>query len=117
MSSLVSDNYLLVEDPVTVNYLRKTDEGEFADAVAVPYAKRREVTKEDILSDAMLNQLSAVWHLWKANMPTVDSAKVIPKVGDKISATTGTPTGTWIIRSIRVSSFGERFRCVCVREK
>ncbi len=81
MSLDLSGDWALVDDPVTLSYRVKTDEGQYATAVTITYCQRSGLEKSDVETAPALLQLNgAVFHLWRAKCPN----DFTPGIGDKL---------------------------------
>lgn len=124
MSLDLSQDYLLIDDPVTVSYEVKRSEASFglggqggslyADPVSIAYVYQEALTKEDVLKNrALLQGTNGVFNLWKANLQGI-----VPKIGDLI---TDAESIVWVVIIVQMMDRDangiQRFRCLALKEE
>lgn len=118
----LSQDYLLIDDPVTVTYYRQTSPGVFADPVSLDYVARGEITKADIDADPSLKEIHAeVFNVFRARVPAgggAFGADLAAQIGDEL--TDSVPGVTWTVRLHQMRDWDsdgqfQRSRLVCER--
>lgn len=109
----LSNDWKLIDSPVTVSYSVKTSEGVFAAPVSVPYCQRNAITKADLKQHpALLEKDASVFHLWTAKL-----GAVVPKLGDKLTH----DTKVWLVVEVgmcdRDANGVQRYRCVVQKSR
>jgi hypothetical protein len=102
----LSQDYLLVDDPITVTYPRAEAD--------VDYVQRSSITRADLEKNPRWILIeTAVFHLWKAQLPE----GFTPRLKDKIVH----DGVTWLVESLefmdRDANGVQRFRVVCIRSQ
>ncbi len=111
MSLDLSNDWQLIDDPVTVTLRPKTGEGVWAAGAAVTDCQRAGITQEDAETvPALLLQEGAVFHLWTAKL-----FAVVPKLGDKVVH----GVTVWLVQVVgkfdRDANGVQRYRLTCLR--
>ena len=104
-----SQDYLFIDDPVTVVYQVKTAEGEWAAGQSIGYAQHNAPTLKDFKADPAIQKTDTFFHLWTANLNGI-----VPKMGDKL---TDPQSVVWVVRAVdlmdRDATGVQRYRCQC----
>jgi hypothetical protein len=105
----LANHWRYVSDPRAVQLLSAGPTG-YAAPVDIANALRRAISKDDVLAfPALLNTQAVVWHLWLAQLGVAR-----PKTHDVIVDESGV---RWQVVSVKIMDEGQRFRCVCQKEK
>jgi hypothetical protein len=109
LATILADDWEIIDDVRTVQYLRRTSPSTFAAAVDVEKAFRRAIDKGDAaLSPQLLASSGLIWHLWRAKL-----GGITPKTTDVVLE----GSARWTVVRVEVMDEGERFRLTCVRER
>jgi hypothetical protein len=112
LSALYAADFDVLDDTRTVDYFVRVGASSYADPVAVGKVLRGAPTADDRLIDGrVIDGEIAVLHLARAEVALAGVASV--KGGDAV----GLGGARYQIQSYKVCDEGERFRCVCLREK
>lgn len=108
----LSNDWRVINDPVTVLYAVKTAEGVWAAGVSVPFAQRNAIDKRDArTAPALLEKDGTEFHLWTARL-----SGIVPKIGDRI---TDAAAVLWLVREVqpmdRDATGVQRYRCTCIK--
>ncbi len=111
----LSKDYLLIDDPVTVEYAVKTTENTWGDPQEVDYCQRNALTKDDIKVAQvdfphLLQKDMTVFHLWRDNL-----GEIVPKIGDKLTH----DSKLWVVQSVmemdRDGCGAQRYRVMALK--
>lgn len=105
----LSQDYLVIDDPITIGYSVKTAEGVWAAPVSVTYAQRAALNENDFTkSPALLQKTATGFNLWTAQL-----GGIVPKLGDQITDNTGL---VWYVEHVdycdRDGTGVQRYRCL-----
>lgn len=100
--------YLLIADPLTVGYRRKTGEGAYVSG-SVAYARFEGVTADyQQALGVPLDVRLGVFHLW-----AVPLSGTVPQNGDKIVVASGALSGAYTVLHREVLGRGSRYKLTC----
>lgn len=105
------DDWAVFDDPISLSYLSKTGQNQYAAAVPIDAALRGSVTAADVAMSAILaTKRSAVFHIWKSRMPNTS-----PKKNDVIVEVAS--GAKWTVETAQVMDQGNRHRLTCTLER
>jgi hypothetical protein len=111
----LSEDYLVIDDPVTVTLLRKTGRATFAAGVVVDYVFMEEAKQTNLAGGSLLADRRTFFHLWQARLTAAAYAQE-PKPGDVIQYGGVNYTVDEVEHLDRDQNGVQRYRCACTRE-
>jgi hypothetical protein len=111
----LSEDYLLIDDPLTVTLYRKSSATGHATGVPVTYAQRNAQDVHYLKDGVLIRERKTFYHLWKARL-TAAGLTQPPKPGDVIEDSGVRNVIESVEHMDRDANGTQRYRCPVMRE-
>lgn len=113
LSAVYAADWAVVDDLITVTYTRQAqDYGTPQEVEGV--LKSADVRRETDTGDALLEEITCSFNVWRAKLTDVLGDVTPPLMGDRLTQADGT---VWQVTGVEVLDHGQRYRLAALRER